>query len=478
MENDQIWQAVLGELELTISKANFTTWFKSTCIVDNEDGEFVIGVPNGFTQEWLQNKYHKQISTILQNITGIRVKKIDYKLGATQKTAAEKEEGPLPKQDDSKKFFEKTSPQNTASVSISQSTSNEQNDLNLNPKYNFESFVVGPSNELARAAAAAVAQTPGTVYNPLFIYGGVGLGKTHLVQAIGNKITIKNPNAKIIYVTCEKFTDDFINFIRNERGKAGNSSTFKSKYRSADILIVDDIQFLSGKESTQDEFFHTFNTLHQNNKQVLLTSDRPPKAIATLTDRLTSRFEGGMVADISLPDQETRKAILENKCRERGVKIPHEVLAYIAENIQNNIRELEGALSRLIAHCQLNNTPPSEELAKSILTNINSSPKSKAITPKRIVDIVSVFYDVNQEQLIAKNRKKEIAWPRQIAMFLMREESKTSYPSIGQELGGRDHTTAMHAYEKVSRSIENDDNLRQEIDLIRQKIYTSLEQEV
>jgi len=279
----------------------------------------------------------------------------------------------------------------------------------------------------------------------------------------------ENKKKKVIYVTCEKFIDDFINFIQHEKGKASNSF-FKNKYRTADFLLIDDIQFLSGKEGTQEEFFHTFNSLYQKNKQIVLTSDRPPKAIAGLEDRLVSRFEGGMVADITTPDLETRRAILIAKCKEKGVEIPEEVLIYIAHNIQNNIRELEGALSKVIAYCQLHNVPATESLVKSILSNIVSNPAKKALTPNRIIESVAQFYNIKPDILMAKDRRKEIAWPRQIAMYLMRSEAKISYPTIGKELGGRDHTTAIHACEKISKEIEKDDNLRREIDTIRQQL--------
>lgn len=457
MTNEEIWQASLGELELTLSKANFTTWFKNTHILESGNGEFVIGVPNAFTEEWLKNKYHKQISLVLQNVTGSRVTKITYALNSLKKATPKPE-------------IQKPSPQNQQAQQA-HSPQPSKNQYGLNPKYIFETYIVGSSNELARAAALAVSKSPGTAYNPLFIYGGVGLGKTHLVQSIGNTVLNENQNARVVYVTCEKFTDDFINYIRREKGKTGSSS-FKEKYRTADILIIDDIQFLSGKEGTQEEFFHTFNELYQNNKQIILTSDRPPKAITALEDRLLSRFEGGMVADVALPDVETRKAILETKCKEKCIELSNETLVYIAENIKNNIRELEGALSRLIAHSQLNNVNPSIDVAKSVLASVITSPKNNILTPKKILELVSDFYDLQPEQLIAKNRKKEIAWPRQIAMYLMREEAKTSYPTIGQELGGRDHTTAMHAYEKVAQAITDNSDIKQEIDLIRQKITT------
>ena len=460
MTNEQIWQAVLGELELSLSKANFTTWFKSTAIISKNRGEFLIGVPNAFTKEWLQNKYHKNISQALQNITSERITKIEYILNAAQ---AEKATTLI--QDITRNPNIKTQPV----VSLTEQNSFSQPETKkLNIKYSFDNFVVGPNNELAHAAANAVAQKPGVNYNPLFIYGGVGLGKTHLIQAIGNHIINENKNRKVMYVTCEEFIEDFINFI--QKGKS-ESSAFKEKYRSCDVLLIDDIQFLSSKERTQEEFFHTFNSLYQNNKQVVLTSDRPPKAIASLENRLKSRFEGGMIADIIAPDVETRKVILKEKCRLKNIELANEVLNYIAANFQSNIRELEGALSTIIAHCQIHNINPTEETAKDVLANIITNPNKKAVTSKRVINLIADFYDIQSSDIMAKNRKKEIAWPRQIAMYLMRKEGKISYPSIGRELGGRDHTTAIHAYEKVKREVEKNNDFRQEIEIIKQKLY-------
>lgn len=444
--NEQIWQAALGELELSISKANFTTWFKNTSIIQNKDGEIAIGVPNAFTKEWLENKYHKYIFRALQDVTKNKVKKITYQVETKIVPSPRFTAPPL-------------------ETKIEKIVINK--DTDLNPKYNFDSFVVGPSNDLARAAALAVIQKPGKNYNPLFIFGGVGLGKTHLLQAIGNEFKKKSPGKKVVYVSCERFIDDFINFI--QKGKA--TSNFKNKYRTTDVLLIDDIQFLATKERTQEEFFHTFNALYQKDKQIVLTSDRPPKAIAGLEDRLVSRFEGGMIADVGMPELETRKAILKEKCKEREVELRDDILDYIASNMQSNIRELEGALSRLLAYCQLNGTGPTLEMAKDVLANIVASSRKKAVSCKQVIETVVDFYDLDKKDFVTKNRKKEIAWPRQIAMYLMRDEVKASFPSIGLEVGGRDHTTAMHAYNKVIKELEQNDSLRQEIDLIRQRIY-------
>jgi len=451
MTNEQLWQTVLGELELTISKANFTTWFKGTGIVSKDKEEIVVSVPNGFTKEWLENKYHKSIIKALQDICP-SIKKVTYKIG--------KEENPA--KEEKSNIKEKS----TKEYSI------EKNDLynninpSLNPQYTFENFVVGSNNELAYAACLAVSKKLGSAYNPLFIYGGVGLGKTHMLQSIGNEILKKDPTKKVKYASSEKFTNELIGAISGK-----NTKSFKEMYRKIDILIIDDIQFLAGKEKTQEEFFHTFNTLYENNKQVVLSSDRPPKAIPALEERLRSRFEGGMIADVGSPDYETRLAILKTKAKEKKFEIPNESLNYIALHIQKNIRELQGALNRVIAVCELDNSYPDIKKTTNILANIISQPIKKATTAKDILKIVSDFYDVSIDELLEKNRKKEIVKPRQIAMYLMRSEIKSSFPSIGSWLGGRDHTTAMHAYDKIRKEIENDKVVEQEIHLIIERLY-------
>jgi chromosomal replication initiator protein len=339
-------------------------------------------------------------------------------------------------------------------------------ETNLNPKYTFESFVVGPSNELAHAAAWAVAKKPGLVYNPLFIYGGTGLGKTHLLQAVGDAVLKDFDQKRIRYVPTEKFTAEIVYSIRNQ-----TIESLKAKYRAIDVLILDDVQFLSGKEKTQEEFFHTFNALYESNKQIILSSDRPPKSIPALADRLRSRFEGGMIGDIGYPDYETRIAILKTKCQEKGLNFSDEVLDYVATNIQRNIRELEGALNRLVAFQRVNNQSPDLETSKVLLKSLFLSP-SKMINPKKIIEIVSEFYDLKEKDLLSLSRKKEIVKPRQVAMFLLRSELKSSYPFIGRRFAGKDHTTAIHACEKILKQAESDENLSNEISLIKQRIYT------
>jgi chromosomal replication initiator protein len=446
MTNQELWRSTLGELELLISKANFTTWFKNTSILSFSEGRVVVAVPNAFTKAWLENKYHQFILKALQSISGNTVKDIAYQVDLVP------------------------APANQHSIHITNeidSHSPAPASFGLNPKYVFESFIVGKSNELARAAALAVAQNPGQTYNPLFIYGGVGLGKTHLMQAIGNDILRRSPDKKIIYAPCEKFTTEFIQAIGS-----GKIEKFKATYRSVDVLLIDDIQFLAGKEGTQEEFFHTFNTLHQANKQIVLSSDRPPKAIQTLEHRLISRFEWGMIADIASPDLETRLAILELKCQERNYQLDREILSYLASTIQNNIRELEGALNRIIAFHQLNNQKPTLEMVKELLVNLHPQGRyGGTLTSKKILSAVAQYYDVRLEDLTGISRKKNLVVPRQMAMYLMREEMKASFPTIGQELGGRDHTTAMHACTKVANSILEDQRTKQDVHNLRQQLY-------
>lgn len=447
------WQNALGYLELLISRANFTTWFKNTFILEADEQNIVIATPNAFTKVWLEKKYHEHIVKALEDAFSKQNLQVIYKVYTSQNMANISE--------NTSEVVEK--PNKTV---YNQEESRPQNKFGLNPKYTFQTFVVGPGNELAQAAAQAAAKKPGELYNPLFIYGGVGLGKTHLVQAVGNHILAQDPSKKILYINSEKFTNDFIYAIKN-----GKTEQFKQNYREIDVLLIDDIQFISSKEQTQEEFFHTFNALHQNNKQIVISSDRPPKAIPGVESRLISRFEWGMIADISFPDLETRMAILEIKCQEKGYFLDKDIINFIAQNIQENIRELEGALNRIIAFHQLNNTKPSLDSVRSLLGGISANPKKAGLTVKKLLGVVAGFYGIALEDLIGISRKKELVVPRQITMFLMREELKSSYPSIGQGLGGRDHTTAMHACLKISQAVESDDKIKNDVAVLRQKIY-------
>lgn len=454
MTNQQLWQALLGELELSISKANFTTWFRNTGISFYENQRLVISVPNTFTQTWLEKKYHQSILKTLRKLTNNEIKEIFYKV-ETIKMASQTV------------ITESGDTQVEATVVTKTEVSKPYvNEFGINGKYVFEKFVVGSHNELAHAASQAVAKTPGTVYNPLFIYGGVGLGKTHLVQAIGNAILNEAPDTKILYASCEKFTNDFIHAV-----KQGRASEFQQKYRNVDILLIDDIQFITGKEGTQEAFFHTFNALHQNNKQIVITSDRPPKAIATLEQRLQSRFECGLIADITYPDLETRMAILETKCAEKDFELDADVLHFLADQIHENVRELEGALTRIIAQHQLQNTQATLDSVKKMLTGMKLSGQKKVVTPRELIEIVSEFYGIGLPDLLGASRKKALVVPRQIIMYLLREEMRKSFPQIGEELGGRDHTTAMHAYDKVCRLVNEDEQIKQEINTLKQRLY-------
>jgi len=452
VNKEELWQALLAQIQFNTSKANFATWFRNTDIVSKKEGQIVVSVPNNFSKEWLENKYNKLIFKILHSLDE-EVKDVKYDvIRSGVKTAGTVTS---PTESDPLSNFQQLE---FTELKIDKET-------NLNPRYTFDNFIVGPFNELPQAAALAIVRSPGSVYNPLFIYGGVGLGKTHLIQAIGNEVIKKFPEKRVKYISSEKFTSGIVNSIKNHEVEK-----FKSLYKDVDLLIIDDIQFLAGKEKTQEEFFHIFNSLYEKNKQIVLSSDRPPKAISALEERLRSRFEGGMIADISLPDLETRVAILKVKSQEKKISFTNEVIEYIAANIQRNIRELEGALNRLAAYQKLNNQNPDIETAKTLLKNVIFSPK-KVASPEKIIKAVAFFYDLKESDLLDVSRKKEIVKPRQIAMFFLREELKSSFPFIGRKFGGKDHTTAIHAHNKIIKELEKDENLTEEINLIREQIY-------
>lgn len=464
MSNHEIWQAVLAELELSISKPNFVTWFKNTDIMSYQDNCAVLCVPNDFYRAWIEKNYHQMIVKSLERVTEKPIKRVEYKIFNIKNIVPE------------------TAPENKPEQTITETTSDavvfsssevkappRVGEFGLNPKYVFETFVVGGGSELAYAAAQAVVNKPGEAYNPLFIYGGVGLGKTHLVQAIGNHLLQARPNINIMYASAEKFSNDYIASVRD-----GNAKNFQNRYRNIDVLLIDDIQFISGKDKTQESFFHTFNELHQQNKQVVMTSDRPPKAIPALEDRLKSRFEWGMIVDVAPPELETRIAILQKKTVEKNFPLSQDILQLVATTIHRNIRELEGALNKIIAVHQLKNMEPSLESVKSLLANTEIRSAYKSITPQQIIDAASEFFSINTSDLLGQSREKKFSHPRQIIMHLMRKELNMSYPAIGNELGGRDHTTAMHADNKISGEIERDLKLKQEIELIKQKLYVNI----
>lgn len=448
MSKEELWQAVLARVQLNISPANFATWFKNTGVFSQKGGEIVISVPNSFAKEWLEQKYNKMIFKTLRDIDA-GTKEVKYIIDKQELKILKRDRILLPITDQLE-FPE---------FKIDKET-------NLNPRYTFENFIVGSFNELPHAAALAVSKEPGFIYNPLFVYGGVGVGKTHLIQAVGNIITRSFPDKKVKYIPAEKFISGVVSSIRNHEMEA-----FKTQYRQIDVLIIDDIQFLAGKEKTQEEFFHTFNTLYEKNKQIIVSSDRPPKTIPSLAERLRSRFEGGMIADISAPDFETRVAILKSKSRERAIDFSDEILHYIANNIQKNIRELEGALNRLAAYQKLNNQPPDLETTKTLLKSVVLS-IPRVSSPGKIIKAVAEFYDLKEKELLTSSRRREVVYPRQVAMYLLRKELKSSYPFIGRRFRGKDHTTAIYSCEKIEKELRTSEKLSDEITIIKQRIYT------
>ena len=443
MDTKQLWKKCLLEIETSVSKANFSTWFKNTCILKEENGIICVGVPNEFVRDWLKNKYHKLITKTItdayENMRAVEyiITKIDLEkteASGSNKTQVNKE---LPLKD----------------LYINP-------DDNLNPRYRFDSFIVGSFNELAYAASQAIIENPGTKYNPFFVYGGTGLGKTHLIQAVGNSLKEKYSGKKIHYMTLEKFATDFINSLQNNK-----ANSFKEKYRKYDLLIIDDIQFIGKMEKIQEELFHTFNTFYENNKQIIFSSDKHPNHIPELADRLKSRFSAGMIVDVSEPEYESRLAILKVKARELEVNLEDEILEYTASVIQGNIRELEGNLNTIVCQYRLKNRPLSLTEVKNLIKN-NIKPK-KNVNIKDIVKMVCDYYNLEETSVYEKTRRKEIVKARQVVMYLLREDFNVSYPLIGQKLGGKDHTTVIHSYLKIKEDLKNDAQLLQELEQIR-----------
>lgn len=446
MNTKELWNNCLSEIELGISRANFTTWFKNTSIVKEESGTLYIGVPNEFVKDWLYNKFHKLIlKTLISQNGDIRtVEYVIHKYDAGAKVDTPMESRQIPQ-------VNKELPLNDLYIN---------KDDNLNPKYTFNSFIVGPFNELAYAVAQAIITNPGQNYNPFFVYGGTGLGKTHMIQAIGNTIKTKYPHKKIYYVSLERFAIDYINSIQNK-----NPNAFKEKYRKYDVIIMDDIQFISGKDKTQEELFHLFNIFYENNKQIIFSSDKHPNFIQGLEDRLQSRFASGMTVQIIEPDYESRIAIIKAKFESTNAIIEPEVIAYLAEALEGNIRELEGSLNSVICQSQLKNKSLSLTEIKTLIKN-NIKPK-KTVAIKDIVKIIATHYDISEELLYEKTRRKEVVRARQVAMYLLREDFNISYPLIGQKMGGRDHTTVIHSHLKIKEDLQTDPSLLQEIEKIR-----------
>ncbi|ASW41958.1 chromosomal replication initiator protein DnaA [Clostridium isatidis] len=452
MNNDltSLWEKTLNIIKGEMSEVSFNTWIKSCNPISISSDTIKISVPNSFTQDILEKRYKDLVINSIEAACS-KSYKIEFILESDIIEAEEKE-----------KEKEEVKGKGNTKSSV---TVNDEMSSTLNPKYTFNSFVVGNSNRFAHAASLAVAEAPAKAYNPLFIYGGVGLGKTHLMHAIGHYILQSNPNAKVVYVSSEKFTNELINAIKDDR-----NVEFRNKYRNVDILLIDDIQFIAGKERTQEEFFHTFNELHDANKQIILSSDRPPKEIPTLEDRLRSRFEWGLIADIQPPDFETRMAILKKKADVEKLSVANEVMVYIATKIKSNIRELEGALIRIVAYSSLTNRPITVDLATEALKDIISSKQNQSVTIDLIQDVVSTYFNLRVEDLKSQRRTRNIAHPRQIAMYLCRKLTDMSLPKIGEEFGGRDHSTVIHAYEKISDNLTKDESLQHTINDLTKKL--------
>lgn len=453
MQSDNVWQATLGEIELTISRASYITWFKNTRLLKHTTDRLVIGVPNVFIKQQLERKYNQLIADILEK-NGVKPEIVEYKIhsGVTTNKKVEDDEPVI--------LGEKISTKPRRS-SNALSHSYRQG---INERYTFDNFIVGPGNELAFAACQAVAANPGTKYNPLFIYGGVGIGKTHLIQAVGNEVLKNKQDARIVYVSTEQFVQEFVDAVRYRK-----NTDFAGYYRSADVLIIDDIQFIAGKETTQQEFFHTFNALHQANKQIIISSDQPPKDIPTLEERLKSRFAWGMNIDMQIPDFETRCAIIQTKANVHGTELPNEVVEFLANNIQTNIRELEGALNQVLAYCEMRNLEPNLQVAQSLLGAVKNRPKH--ISAKQVIERTARHFQVSIDDIMGPKRDKDIVVPRQVAMYVLRSELHLSFPKIAKELGRKDHTTAIHSVEKIEKEAALDNNIKLAIKEIKERLY-------
>lgn len=451
-----LWKSVLGEIELTVSHATFETWYKKTELVSCDDTEVVVAVPNIFAKKQFEVKFNDQIKSVLKN-NGITTEKVSYTIQVKGKQTVVNRET-------TQHSAAPASANSPASILVGPPTSALSSRGNLNPRYTFDNFIVGSSNDLAYTASQAVAANPGMKYNPLYLYGGVGLGKTHLMQAIGNEILKTTDSSRVLYVSSETFVNEFLEHIRFKK------KGFSDKYRNIDVLIVDDMQFIANKEKTQEEFFHTFNFLHQNNKQIIISSDKPPRSIPTLTERLRSRFEMGMTIDVQMPDFETRCAILKAKAGLSGIELNNETVEYLATNIKTNIRELEGALNQLLAYAELHGIEPDISTAEGLLGNVRQS-RPQHLTSKQIVDKTAKHFQIQVDEICSSKRDKHIVTPRQIAMYLLRSELHLSFPKIAGELGRKDHTTAIHSVEKIEKAIKLDFVIREQVAAIREKLY-------
>lgn len=454
---DNLWQTVLGEIELSVSRGSYVTWFKGTRLLRHEDNSLTIGVPNVFIKQQMERKYNQLVSDILAK-NGVTPQNIEYKIYSAAS----------PRRDDNDPVILQPSPSsqtnNQQSSHLRQAPTTHSYRQGINDRYTFDNFIVGSGNELAYAACQAIAAQPGTKYNPLFIYGGVGIGKTHLIQAVGNGILANNPRAHIVYVSTEQFVQEFLDAIRYKK-----NTDFAGYYRSADVLIIDDIQFIAGKEKTQEEFFHTFNALHQANKQIIVSSDKPPKDIPTLEERLRSRFAWGMSIDMQIPDFETRCAIIQSKAHTHDTSLPPDVVEFLSNLVQSNIRELEGALNQLLAFCEMRGLKPDLQVATSLLGGAKSRPKH--ISARQIIERTAKHFQIPIEDIIGPKRDKDIVVPRQIAMYILRSELHLSFPKIARELGRKDHTTAIHSVDKIEREANYDIDIKTAITEIKDRLY-------
>lgn len=453
---DQLWQSVLGEIELSVSRGSFVTWFKNTSLLKENEGIVTIGVPNIFIKHQLETKFSQLIKDMLEK-NGIMTRELEFKIHMSKPDAGATPS--LPSLETTISSPTKTTTTDTAfnrprSITLRPA---------LNEKYTFDSFIVGSGNDLAYAACQAIVKNPGTKYNPLFVYGGSGLGKTHLIQAVGNGIKMERPDITVVYISCETFVNEFLDSVRNKK------TGFSERYRSADVLIIDDIQFIAGKEKTQEEFFHTFNALHQSDKQIIISSDKPPKAIPTLEERLRSRFEWGMTIDIQPPDFETRYAILQTKAQQHNIDLPNEVTEYLANLIQTNVRELEGALNQLLAYCEMHEISPDLQITTSLIGGGRIRPKH--LTPKQVIEVTAKHFHMEIDDIVGPKRDKDIVVPRQIAMYLLRSELHFSFPKVAHELGRKDHTTAIHSVDKIEKGLQFNQVIRQHIQDIKERLY-------
>jgi len=460
MQDTALWQAVLGEIELSVSRGNFVTWFKNTQLIRNKDGVLVVGVPNIFVKNQLERKFNELVLSVLSK-NGIEPERVEYKIHTGITLSNKSEDDDVLRNPRGSGIAVATPVKQRPSIANITHSYRQ----GLNERYNFDNFVVGAGNELAYAACQSIVAAPGTKYNPLFLYGGVGIGKTHLIQAVGNAVLANRPGAKVVYASTEQFLQEFVDALRFKK----NTSDFASFYRSADVLIVDDVQFLAGKERVQEEFFHTFNALHQANKQIIMSSDKPPKDIPTLEERLRSRFAWGMTIDMQNPDFETRCAILQAKAASVEIILEQSVVEFLASRVQSNIRELEGALNQLLAFCEMRQVEPSLQIVSTMFEGSRNRPKH--ISARNIIERTAKHFHISMDDILGPKRDKDIVVPRQIAMYMLRSELHLSFPKIAHELGRKDHTTAIHSIEKIEKEMSYDGQIRQNVNELKERLY-------